>query len=233
MRCSNESSAGSRSSLASSARPPLGGGVVGIARNRQEGLERLALFRTIGSPERSAACSRNRSAISPAVRPPTARCRRSRADPRPALSLPRGRRFPSPPARPTARARPGPAIEYGGEAASLRDAAPEPAAPDIRQCERGENAIEKAGVAEKRGEPTAGRRGGFHRQREDFRVRGFHIVTAEAFEAGLRPFAGLAGLRAENRAEIGIFRNLARLRRGEIGQADGDRVFRAQAKLRP
>jgi len=43
--------------------------------------------------------------------------------------------------------------------------------------------------------------------------------------------AGLAGTRAEYRAEIGIFRDFARLVRTEVGATDGDRIFGPEAKL--
>ena len=90
----------------------------------------------------------------------------------------------------------------------------------------------EACVAETRGERDASRNGGrLHGERENLRVGRFGVPAAEALESGLRAFAALAGLSAENRAQIGIFRGSAGVVRSEIGAADGDRIFGPQAKL--
>ena len=79
----------------------------------------------------------------------------------------------------------------------------------------------------------AGRLGRFQRERENFRVRRLDVVASVAFEPGLDHLAALAGAGAKNRAEIGVLRLGARLRRGQMREADGDGVFRTQAQLRP
>ncbi len=188
---------------------------------------------SIGSPERSAACSRNRSAISPALRPPTGvdagdrqqvLDQRFRAGVVGAFQRRQHARL-----RERALARP---IENGVEAAPARDAAAQAAAPDLGNVERSEHAVEQAGVAEPRGEPAAPRRRRrLDGERENLGVGRLGVVAAEAFEPGLRRFAGLPRLRAEHRAEIGIFGDAAGLVRSEIGAADGDRIFRPEAKL--
>ena len=118
------------------------------------------------------------------------------------------------------------------EAAPPSDAAAQAPAPDVGNGERFEHGLEQAGVAEPRGERAASRgRRRFEAQREHFGVGRLGVLAAEAFEPGLRLLAVLAGAGAEHRAEIGIFGDAAGPVRGEIGAADGNRIFRPQAQL--
>ena len=98
--------------------------------------------------------------------------------------------------------------------------------------ERIEHPVEQARIAETRGERAAARgRRRLEAQREDFRVGRLDVPAAEALKSGLRLLAGLAGARAKHRTEIGIFGDDARPVRGKIGAADGNRIFRPEAKL--
>ena len=95
-----------------------------------------------------------------------------------------------------------------------------------------EHALEQARVAESRGEGRASRsRRRLQGERENLRVGRFGVPAAEALEPGLRLLSALASLRAEHRAQIGIFRDPAGLVGSEIGAADGNRIFGPQAKL--
>ena len=123
-------------------------------------------------------------------------------------------------------------IENGVEAAPARDAAAQAAPPDLRDVERSEDALEQAGVAEPGGERAAPRRRRrLETEREHFGVGRLGVVAAEALEPGLRLFAGLPRPRPEHRAEIGIFGDAAGPVRSEIGAADGNCIFRPEAKL--
>ena len=55
--------------------------------------------------------------------------------------------------------------------------------------------------------------------------------SAEALEPGLRLLAAPAYASAKNRTKIGVFGDSARLVRAEIRAADGDRIFRPETKL--
>lgn len=122
-------------------------------------------------------------------------------------------------------------VENGGKVTPLREAAPEAATPDLGQRERREQGVEQAGVADARHELSASGGRGLHRQREDLGVGGFRVPAAKTFEAGLGALGRPFRLRAEDGAEIGVFRDRAGLVGGQIGPADGDRVLRPEAKL--
>src|SRR5271165_7242558 len=66
---------------------------------------------------------------------------------------------------------------------------------------------------------------------EDLGVGGFGIPAAETLESGLRALSAVARLGAENRTQIGIFRDSARLVRGQVGAADRNRIFGPQAEF--
>ena len=122
-------------------------------------------------------------------------------------------------------------VEDGRKAASIGDAAPEAAAPHIRQIERGEHAVEEMDVAEPRREPASRRARGLHGEGEDLRIRRLRVLAAEAFKPGLGALPALPGLGAKDRPEIGILRDPAGVRRGQIGPADRNCIFGAEAKL--
>ena len=125
-------------------------------------------------------------------------------------------------------------VEHRLQRAPLREPAPQSPQPDVGQTESAEHAVEHAGVADPHLQRAgAGRLGRFQRQREDFGVRRLDFRVAVAFQAGLDHFAALAGARAKNRAEIGVLRLGAGLRRGQMREADGNRIFRTQAQLCP
>ena len=115
----------------------------------------------------------------------------------------------------------------------MRHAAAQPAPPDLRQVERGEQALEEMRVAEPGGERPSDRDRRLHREREDFRIRRFRVLAAEAFEPRLGALAAALGLRPENRAEIGIFDHPSGLAGRQIVAADRNRIFGPQAKLLP
>lgn len=125
---------------------------------------------------------------------------------------------------------PAASVEDGGKTAALRDAAPQAPAPDVRQRKRLEQAVKQSCVAETGGERRPGLRRCFHREGENFGVRRFCILSAEALEAGLSTLATL-DLGAKDGAQIRILGRPARLVRRQIRPADGDRVFRPQAQL--
>ena len=187
----------------------------------------------IGSPDLSEACSRNRSAISPALRPPTvsmpAIARRSSTSAlAPAWSA-LSSAASTPACAERALARP---AEDGVEAAPAGDAAAEAAAPHVGNFKRFKHAVEEARVADPRGEHAAPRRRRrLKAQREHFGVCRLGVLAAEALEPGLRLLAALPRPSAEHRAEIGIFGDGAGPVRIEIGAADGNRIFRPQAQL--
>ena len=86
-------------------------------------------------------------------------------------------------------------------------------------------------VAEPRREPAARRARRLHGEGEDLRIRRLRVLAAEAFKAGLGALPALPGLGAKDRPEIGILRDPAGVRRGQIGPADRNRIFGAEAKL--
>ena len=184
--------------------------------------------------ERAAACSRNRSAISPAVRPPTGTMPAIASRSSTSALAPAWSARSSAASTPDCEFEPWPPLTISLQRTPLRKPAPHAAQPDIRQTERAEHAIEHAGVADPHGQGTrAGRLGRFQRERQNFRVRRLDVVASVAFEPGLDHLPALARARAKNRAEIGVLRLGARLRRGQVREAYGDRVFRTQAQLRP
>ena len=118
------------------------------------------------------------------------------------------------------------AADDGLQRTPLRKPAPHPAQPDIRQAEGAQHAIEHAGVADPHGQGTrAGRLGRFQREPENFRVRRLDVVASVAFEPGLDHLPALARARAKNRAEIGVLRLGARLRRGQDARGTRGSVY--------
>ena len=122
-------------------------------------------------------------------------------------------------------------VEDGRKVAPLREPPLQAPPPDLGQRERREQRVEQAGVAEPRRELAARRLRRLHGQREDLRVGRLDVLAPKAFEAGLEAFAAAVGLGPEDRAEIGIFDRRADLVRGQIGAADGDRIFGPEAQL--
>ena len=101
------------------------------------------------------------------------------------------------------------------------------------RAERRQRAVEQPRVADlDLQRPGAGEFGGFERQAEDFRVGGFDVVAAIAFEPGLRHLAALAWAGAEDRTEIGILGEAPSVGRSEIGEADRHGVVGPQAQFR-
>ena len=95
-----------------------------------------------------------------------------------------------------------------------------------------EHGVEQARVAEPRCERAApSRRRRLHGEREDFRVGRLGVPAPKTLEFGLRLLADLACASAENRAQIGIFRDFSGLVRAEIGATDRDRIFGPEAQL--
>ena len=185
--------------------------------------------------ERCAACSRKRSAISPALRPPTGgdagdgeQIFDQRLGAGVVGALERRQH-----ARLGERALTGAIGEDRRQRAAAREAAADAAQPEFGQSERRQRAVEQPRVADlDLQRPGAGEFGGFQRQPEDFRVGGFDVVAAIAFEPGLRHLAALAWAGAEDRAEIGVLGEAPRFGRSEIGEADRDRVVGPQAQFR-
>lgn len=114
---------------------------------------------------------------------------------------------------------------------AVRDAA----APLRREIERFEKPGKQPGVADPHHEA---RRGGlvliggvrrFEREGEDFRVRRLPVGAAKTLNSGLREFAWAAWEKPENRPAIGEACSLSSTLRGEIGDQDRNRIFRAQA----
>src|SRR5579883_2109094 len=123
-------------------------------------------------------------------------------------------------------------VENGVERAPLRQAAAQAAVKRVRQIERAQRPVEKARIAEANLQSAgAGGGGRLYRQSENLRVGGLRVAAAVAFEPALSPFAALAGAGPKNRTEIGILRRAPGLRRGEVSEADWDRVVRPQAEL--
>jgi hypothetical protein len=123
-------------------------------------------------------------------------------------------------------------VEHRLERAPLREPTPQSPQPDVGQTESAQHAVEHAGVADphlQRAGPGRLRR--FQRQREDFGVGRLDFRVAVAFQAGLDHFPALAGARAKNRAEVGVLRLGAGLRRGKMRETDGDCIFRTQAQF--
>jgi len=69
----------------------------------------------------------------------------------------------------------------------------------------------------------------FEREGEDFRVRRLPVGAAKTLNSGLHEFAWAAWEKPENRPAIGEARALSGMLRGEIGDQDRNRIFRAQA----
>ena len=100
------------------------------------------------------------------------------------------------------------------------------------KVERLEQTREQTGVAEAHVEfGAAGLACRLERQSEDIGVGRLAIGTAEAFEPGLNEFTRKIAAKAKDRPEIRELRRRARMRRGEIGAAYGDRIFRAQTEF--
>ena len=114
----------------------------------------------------------------------------------------------------------------------MREAAAEAPQPDVGEIERMQRAVEQMRVAKAHMQSAgAGRLGRLHRHREDFSVGGFGVASTIALKAALRRFSALARTRPEDRPKIAILRLPPGLRRGEIGEADRNRVIGAQTKL--
>ena len=109
-------------------------------------------------------------------------------------------------------------------------------APDRRHLEPFEEGGDEPGVADQNLERRrAGRRRGVEGSGQNFDVRGFAVLAAEALQPRLKKLA-VAGRamfrRAKDRAAISICRRIARPSGGEIIEADRNRIFRPQAKFR-